>query len=283
MNVTDFNKYLIEYFFLQKKIDNGRVNQIELKLLVKYFFKLLVFYSNKKIYVNRNIISIFNKILRKKKNFEPTGYITGEKSFYYKKILVNKNVLVPRSDSEFLIDIILFYVKKDNIKLLDLGTGSCAISMILKLKKTKWDLYSSDISEHSLNLAKHNSSKQLKNKMDFFLGSWLSPLPKTFIGKIDVIISNPPYISAKDLKKNMKILKYEPFISLYAKKNGYNSFIDIIFQAKKYLKKRGFIVLEHGLYQGKTIRSILFKNQYVNIRTIKDLNKRGRVTIAVKQ
>jgi release factor glutamine methyltransferase len=100
---------------------------------------------------------------------------------------------------------------------------------------------------------------------------------------MDVIVSNPPYISINQLKKTLKNLKYEPIISLYSKKNGLYDFSKIIYNSKKYLKRRGFLFLEHGSDQGKDIRKILFKYNYENIRTVKDFNYRDRVTMAINK
>ena len=257
MNVFSLVEYFIEYFIYQNKKDHNNLNIIELKILINYFFKTIFFYRKKRLNLNKKVLFLFNHILNKRKNMVPINYIIGKKEFYLRNFFINKSVLIPRYDTEFLIDIILSYIKKDDINLCDLGTGSCVLSIILKKNRPKWNFFVSDISIHSLQTSFNNANEILDKNISFFIGSWFSAFPKNLFGKIDVIVSNPPYINIIDLNQNIDNLKYEPVKSLYSRKNGFFCFQNIIYQSKKYLKKNGFIFLEHGLNQAKYIRKML--------------------------
>ena len=282
MKLSYFTSNLVKYLLLEKKYVNT-ISYIEVRILIKYFFKILEYNSYSKNYIRKNIILLFNNILDKIRKLRPINHINYKKDFYSKKIFVNKNVLIPRPDTEILIDVIFFYIRKKRVKALELGTGSCSIPIILKLRRPKWELYATDYYEKSLQVAKQNYLHSININFNFFLGNWLAALPIKLLKTFDIIISNPPYISIYNLKKNMGRLKYEPFKSLYAKKNGYFDFIEIIYKSHKYLKKDGILFLEHASYQGKMVRKILFNYKYYNIKTIRDFNNHSRITMGTKK
>ena len=268
-----FYLYKIE----KKKYININVYS-ESKILLSYFIK---HYLNNLSMTNikyKDIMCVFKYILFRRKKLEPINHIFSRKDFYAYSFIVNKNVLLPREETELLIDLTTYYIKRYSVLLCDLGSGSGIIPIMLKKKKHIWNIAATDISTLSLNTFNLNTIF-LNGKVDLYLGSWLSALPKKMLGKLDIIISNPPYINLIEMKKYIHNIKYEPIGALYAKKNGLFNFLDIIHNAKKFLKKNGFLFLEHGYNQGKHVRKILNKNKYIHIRTIKDFNITSYVTL----
>ncbi|MFA5603649.1 MAG: peptide chain release factor N(5)-glutamine methyltransferase [Bacilli bacterium] len=181
---------------------------------------------------------------------EPVQYIVGEVDFYGNKILVNKNVLIPRFETEELVSRTIRYLKKyfsKPITIVDLGTGSGCIAITIKKRLPESDVIAVDISSNALEVAKENALIN-EVEIDFLLGDMLEPLNR----KVDFIISNPPYIGydeeVMDLVKNN-----EPNIALYATNNGLKHYETILMNASKYLNDDYFIAFEIGYKQANDI------------------------------
>lgn len=195
--------------------------------------------------------------IEKLKNGEPVQYIVGNTDFYGNIIKVNKNVLIPRFETEELVEKTIVYIKqmfKGKIKIADLGTGSGCIAITLK-KEIDCDIDAVDISREALKVAKENS---LNNNVEinFYVGNMLNPLSD----KYDVIISNPPYISYNmEIMDNVK--KNEPHIALYAKNKGLYYYEEILKNIDRYLKIPSLVAFEIGYEQGNDI--IILVNKYL--------------------
>ena len=196
--------------------------------------------------------------IKRLENGEPVQYIVGNVDFYGNKIIVNKNVLIPRFETEELIEKTLKRVKNIN-DVVDLGTGSGCIAITLK-KELNCNVDAVDISESALEVAKLNA---INNNVDinFIHGNMLEPLTK----KYDLIISNPPYISYDE--EIMDIVKNnEPHIALYAEDDGLYYYKEIIKNANNYLKDNGLLAFEIGYLQGDKLKeyaSLYFKKIYI--------------------
>lgn len=222
------------------------------------------------IKVSKNI----NKDYKKLKNGYPIQYLIGYSSFYGYKFYINKYTLIPRYETELLVEKTIKYIKQNfnfDIKLCDLGTGSGCIGITLKkeLPNISVDVY--DISLRALIMAIKNA-KENKVKIKFYLKNILNPISQ----KYDVIISNPPYIS-KD-GEIMDIVKdYEPKKALYAKEDGLNFYKRIILNSKKYLNKKSIIAFEIGFDQGEKVKELALQT-YPNSKVLieKDLSDKDR-------
>ena len=205
---------------------------------------------------------------------EPVQYIVGDVDFYGNIIKVNKNVLIPRRETEELVEKILKRIQVfDNPVIADIGTGSGAIAITLA-KKLNTLVYASDISLKALEVAKENVAT---NKVDvtFFEGDMLKPYIKNNI-KLDVIVSNPPYIK-KDEKIEDIVKNNEPHLALYAKNKGLEFYDSILKNASYVLKDKYLIAFEIGMDQGKNIEALAKKylsNSIVEIE--KDLSGKDR-------
>lgn len=196
-------------------------------------------------------------------NGEPVQYIVGNVDFYDLNLNVNKNVLIPRFETEELVEKTINIIKKffnKSIDIVDLGTGSGCIAITLK-KELNVNVDAVDISDKALEVAKQNA---LNNKVgvNFYLGDMLNPLSQ----KYDVIISNPPYISKKE--EIMEIVKNnEPHTALYADNDGLYFYEEILKKAKNYLKEKYLIAFEMGETQGEKIKEMA--NFYLSPKEIK--------------
>lgn len=216
--------------------------------------------------------------IEKRKNGVPFAYLVGYKDFYHLRFKVNQHTLIPRPETEILIDISLDLLKnnqKNNPKILDLGTGSGIIAITLKSKKPHCLVIAVDFSENALIVAKQNAQNTLDNdcEVEFLHSDWFENVTEKF----DLIISNPPYIESKD--KHLQHLS-DPIMALVSADNGFQDIKKIIKNAPDFLNKNGFLLLEHGYNQQSQIVKLLDKN-FKNIQTFKDLNGNDRCVLAM--
>ena len=211
--------------------------------------------------------------LKKLKKNIPVQYIVGSVNFYGINIKVDENVLIPRFETEYLVEKTIKYVKKylkEPIKIIDLGTGSGAISISLKTK-LNCEVDGIDISLKALNVAKENA--KLNNvEINFYQSDMLENVK----GKYDLIISNPPYISY-DEKVEKIVKENEPNIALFAKNEGLEFYEKILKRVNNNIKTPGIIAFEIGMNQGDKIKQIVKKYiKYTDIKIEKDLTNRDR-------
>ncbi|MBR3362714.1 MAG: peptide chain release factor N(5)-glutamine methyltransferase [Bacilli bacterium] len=223
--------------------------------------------------------SKLEKGLQKLKQGIPVQYIVGNTNFYGNIIKVNQNVLIPRFETELLVEKTYNYIKKyfsKKVTILDIGTGSGCIAITLK-KMLNSKVTAVDISKKALEIAKENATQNNVN-VDFILSNLFSNIK----GKFDVIISNPPYI-AYDEKIDEKVKNNEPHLALYANNKGLEFYEKILKEAKKYLNEKAIIAFEIGENQGEDISEIAkkyFKEAYITVE--KDLPGKDRFIFIFK-
>lgn len=220
----------------------------------------------------------FKNAIEKLSNNVPLQYITGIQEFYGLKFKVNENVLIPRFDTEILVEEVLKVAKSEH-KILDMCTGSgiLAITTAKKVEKTK--VYASDISKDALKLAKENADAH-QVKVKFIESDLFENIEEK---DFDIIMSNPPYINKKDMENLDEQVKKEPEIALYGGIDGLDFYKKITEHGYKYLKKGGYLFFEIGYDQGKEVISILKENNFKNVRCVKDLHGLDRVIIGEKE
>ena len=231
--------------------------------------KLLAF----PITLNQEIKDEFRSMIRRRIDGEPLAYILGKKGFWSLDLEVNNQVLVPRPETEVLLEDILLNFNQTNLSLLDLGTGSGAIGLSLKKEKKEWDVYCSDNSINALEVANKNS---LKNNLEvnFVCCDWLNAFkPNSF----DLLISNPPYIKSDDIRLKSDGLSHEPLKALVSGATGKEHLFVIATSSKRFLKKGGYLYLEHSPCQANELKLFLKELNFKNILEIFDLNGDKRV------
>lgn len=207
---------------------------------------------------------------------EPLAYVTGSQPFWTLDLKVTPDTLVPRPDTEVLVETVLHLDLPNDARIVDLGTGTGAIALSLASERPDWDITATDIYAPTLEVALENAEKHDLPQVKFALGSWFKALkPNQFF---DVIVSNPPYIDANDV--HMQDLATEPRRALVADKHGMADIELIIQQGKKQLTAKGWIALEHGYDQAEAVQQVFKKYGFKQIRTVKDYGGNDRVTLA---
>ena len=212
----------------------------------------------------------------------PIQYLCGITFWRDLKLKVTNKVLIPRPETELIVDIVFnkFRRKSEKLFFAELGTGSGAISIALALAYPSSDGVATDIDQDALEIATKNfinSSKQ--SNLKFYCGNWWSPL-ESFKGKLDLAISNPPYIPKDTYEKLPKEVKnFEPKVALLGGEDGLKHIRKIIQKAPLFLKEKGWLILENHFDQGEKVKQLLIKNKFTSIKIVKDLSGIGRFTI----
>jgi len=218
---------------------------------------------------------LINKFVSKRIAGEPIAYIIGKKEFYSLDFKVNKHVIIPRPETELLVDLGIYYSKRGG-KGLDLGTGSGAIAIALKKNRNDMMILASDISEKALKVAKNNAHLILKNdSIKFFQGDLFDPFCDT---KFDIIISNPPYIDVEDKDSIQREITFEPEIALFCNDHGKAIIKRIINDAREYLNVDGIMLIEIGSNMKNFIQELGNENNY-NVSILNDYSSIPRVVV----
>ena len=272
--LNEGNKQLIN-FSQSAKLDV----EILLSEAIKKNREYLIINFKKKV-DNKNI-KLFKKMLNKRKKGEPIAYILNKKEFWKNSFYVDRNVLIPRPDTEVLVEEVLKLFNK-NLKLnvLDIGTGSGCI--LLSILKERNNFYGTgiDISKKAIKVANFNAKMhQLSNRVNFYY----SDIDKFLFGKYDLIVSNPPYIKKMSLKYLDEDIKgYEPTQALDGGKCGFSEIEKVANKASILIKKNGRFVLEIGFDQKNKTLEILKKNGFFINKAVKDYGKNDRCIICTK-
>ena len=241
--------------------------------------KFIIMNPNEEI--NDNEYENFKKLIFSRTKNKPIAYITGEKSFWKYDFTVNDKVLIPRPDTEIIIEQVLkIYEKKKGINFLEIGIGSgCIILSILKEKKSFLGK-GIDISKESLKVCKENANKfGLLNRLKLFN----SDIDNFHLGKYDLIISNPPYIKNLDFNKmEDEIVKYEPKIAFDGGLDGLSEIRKVISKSSELIKIRGKLILEIAHDQKYEVKKILKNNNFYVNKVIKDFANKDRCIISTK-
>lgn len=207
---------------------------------------------------------------------KPIAYITGRKEFWSRDFTVTKDVLIPRPDTEILIEKTLALIPKHQpVNILDLGTGSGIIAITLAAERPLAKVIATDLSTAALTCAQANASSHKINNLSFIHSDWFTSLPE---GKFDLIISNPPYIADNDNHLNQGDLRFEPKSALRAADNGLSDIKIIAKDARQYLHAGGHLLIEHGYDQKQQVQDIFTTLDYRNVETYQDYSGQARVT-----
>lgn len=206
---------------------------------------------------------------------EPVSHITGCREFWSLQLEVNPTTLIPRPDTETLVELALECEVPKNAKVLDLGTGTGAIALALGSEMPTWDITAVDRIDDAVALAKRNQQRLAINNVTVEQSNWFSALKNK---KFDLIVTNPPYIEHDDVHLYQGDVRFEPLSALVADDAGMADIKQIITQSRDYLHASGYLLIEHGFEQSAAVRHIFNQMAFINVSTVKDLGNNDRVT-----
>jgi len=279
MNVGDLYIYAQNIFLQAKKQNYAN----DIKILISYALKI----DNpeklpllKAQTITSNQFAECKKIIQRRLHNEPVAYIVGTKPFWKHDFFVNESVLIPRPETELIIETALTKIDvHKKIKILDLGTGSGCLAVSLKYEFVNSEIICTDISKSALIVAQRNIENLHQKDIKLYLGNWFSPLKKS--DKFDLIVSNPPYININDWAKlDYNVANFEPKGALTDYSNGLTHYQHIITNAQNHLAKNGILLLEIGFNQQKDISAILTNNHF-KFKVHLDLNRIPRTIEAI--
>ncbi|MEZ9230873.1 peptide chain release factor N(5)-glutamine methyltransferase [Vibrio amylolyticus] len=221
-------------------------------------------------------LSGFEQLLQRRINGEPIAYIVGEREFWSLPLKVSPTTLIPRPDTERLVEVALDKSTGQSGSILDLGTGTGAIALALASELPEREVVGVDLKVEAQHLASENAQSLNILNAQFLSGSWFSPLEDGT--KFALIVSNPPYIDEADPHLSQGDVRFEPVSALVAKENGLADIRHIAQTAVDYLEEDGWLMFEHGFEQGQRVRDILVASGYQGIETVKDYGNNDRVT-----
>lgn len=233
-------------------------------------------YAHPEQVLDADRIAAFEKHLRRRAAHEPVAYITGEREFWSLSLHISPDVLVPRPETELLVELALARLAgRNNIRIADLGTGSGAIAVALATELPGAHIVATDSSAAALAVATRNIERHCPGRVELRAGYWLQPLQNE---RFDLIVSNPPYIKADDPVFHEKELQHEPRRALAAGDDGMEDLRTIIMTAGSCMKPGAWLMLEHGADQAQAVRALFEDHGYRSIVSHRDTAGLPRVT-----
>jgi release factor glutamine methyltransferase len=283
------NELLIE---AKKKLKEHDVDEREARLLLSFVLGCRKEEIPKYNEVQDDVASKFEQAVERRCERVPYAYIVGHKEFMKLDFKVNENVLIPREDTEVLVERVISIAQnlcKDNrkeVRILDMCTGSGCIAISLKKNLNNSIIVAIDKSKEALEIAKENAKNNGAN-VEFIESDLFEKLDielfKNEEDRFDIIVSNPPYVEEEMIPKlAVDVNAYEPEMALNGGKDGLDFYRKISKEAEKYLKQKGVVAFEIGYYQANAVSKILEENGYENIEVAKDYSGNDRVVVATK-
>lgn len=227
-------------------------------------------------HVTAEVLSHFDGLLARRLGGEPVAYITGERGFWSLDLQVSPATLIPRPDTELLVEAVLaLLADHDTAKVIDLGTGTGAIALALAAERRDWALLGCDVQEEAVALAERNRQRYQLTNVELIQSNWFDAVaPQRF----DAIVSNPPYIDVNDPHLSMGDVRFEPKTALVADNHGMADIEHITAASLGFLVPGGYLLFEHGFQQATAVRACLAASGFVEINTLQDLSGLDRVS-----
>ncbi|MCW8926835.1 MAG: peptide chain release factor N(5)-glutamine methyltransferase [Xanthomonadales bacterium] len=233
-------------------------------------------YANPELDLPRNRTVAFKRLVAQRAQGHPIAYLTGSCEFWSLQLDVNPAVLIPRPETELLVEAALSKIPPGaGWRIADLGTGSGAIALALASEHRRCEIHATDISETALDVARGNAARLGFSQLRFHRGCWAEPLD----GGFELIVSNPPYVDDDDPHLERGDLRFEPLVALTPGADGLAAIREIIHSTRPWLVPGGWLMFEHGWKQGPASRRILKEDGFTNIGTFQDLQGHDRVTV----
>lgn len=217
----------------------------------------------------------FEQLLSAREQGQPVAYLLGQREFWSLSLAVNDSTLIPRPETEHLVEAVLALQLPEQARVVDLGCGTGAIALALKSERPQWQVTAVERDARALALAQHNA-EQLGLALEFCASDWFSALPVA--QQFDVVVSNPPYIDAADPHILQGDVRFEPRSALVAEQHGLADLAQLIAQAPNYLRSGGWLLLEHGWQQGAAVRQLFEQQGYKQLSSQHDYAKLERIS-----
>ena len=225
--------------------------------------------------------ALFDRLVAARREGEPIAYLLGRRGFWSLDLAVTPAVLIPRPETELLVELALARIAQDaDCAIADLGTGSGAIALALARERPHARLRATDASADALAVARGNAERLGIANVVFALGDWCAALGD---GRFGVIVSNPPYIAAGDPHLGEGDLRHEPRSALASGADGLDAIRRIVAEAPDHLDPGGWLLLEHGWEQGAAVRALLQRHGFIEVESVRDLGARERVSLGCRR
>jgi len=220
--------------------------------------------------------ALFQSLIEQRQQGRPIAHLTGKKEFWSLELAINKETLVPRPETECLVEAALQMIPDDvAFNILDLGTGSGAIAIAIASERPNSKIVATEINSEALDLARKNAATHQQNNIQFLLSDWYKNIP---LQSFDLIISNPPYIKQDDEHLSQGDLRFESELALVAGAEGMDAINIVLENAKGYLANNAFLLIEHGYDQRILVQHAFLTNGFKQIKTLQDLSGQDRIT-----
>ena len=232
-------------------------------------------YADPDLEVPNQRSELFQQLIERRLSGEPIAYLTGSREFWSLSLKVTPDVLIPRPETELLVELALKRIPRDGRwRIADLGTGSGAVALALASERRGCSVFGTDTSQAAIDLAGENAQRLAIENVSFTLGSWCKPLT----GRFNLIISNPPYVARNDPHLSKGDCRFEPLRALSPGEDSLAALRSIASESMGHLAPGGWLMLEHCPDQGEPVREILREREYTDIFTERDLLGHERVT-----
>ena len=220
----------------------------------------------------------FKRLLESRQAGTPIAYLLGSQGFWTLDLKVTTHTLIPRPETELVVETALELDLPNVSRILDLGTGTGAIALALASERSNWQVVAIDSQPQALKVAQENQQRNDLSNVEIFQSHWFDQIDKSQ-GKFNLIVSNPPYIEQNDPHLEQGDVRFEPGTALVSGADGLYDLRHIISYSKSYLVKNGWLLVEHGCDQGKSVRDLFVFDGYADVKTADDYNGLPRVTL----
>lgn len=256
----------------------GKNPQRDTEILLSYVLKKnrAYLFAHPEHMLNQHQSETLHNLLAERAQGVPIAYLTGEREFWSLNLKVNRHTLIPRHETELLVELALEKIPDHpKVHILELGTGSGAISLALAKERPQWHIVACDLSKEALLVAQENARDHQVHNMTFYHSDWYKNIPQHHY---HAIISNPPYLAAKDPHLQEGDLRFEPHNSLVSSQQGLADLLLIIKQGYDYLIPEGLLLVEHGCDQKPQVHTILKESGYNKVQCWQDIQGLDRVS-----
>jgi release factor glutamine methyltransferase len=220
--------------------------------------------------------ALFQSLIEQRRQGHPIAHLTGKKEFWSLELAINEDTLIPRPETELLVETALQMIPDDaEFNILDLGTGSGAIAIAIASERPNSKIVATEINANALSIAKNNAKTHQMKNIQFYLSDWYQNIP---LQSFDLIVSNPPYIKQDDEHLSQGDVRFEPEFALVAGADGMQAINIILENTKRYLANNAYLLIEHGYDQKLLVQEAFLGHDFKQVKTFQDLSGRDRMT-----